>query len=116
MKLSLKKRVEPVEFELQDGSVLSARIEELSGKDRDQYLDEMNKSMEFKNGEPARLKSFENVQALLLSRCLIKDGDDTRFTMEEIQEMPSSVVHTLFEAAQNLNGLSEAGVARSKNV
>lgn len=99
--LTTKLREETFEI---DGKEFSIR--QLLAKERDAFMQEFRKRMEFQ-GETPIMKQFIGVQSDLLKRCLYETGKDKPMTEKEIQDMPAKVVQTIYEAAQELNGLTE---------
>lgn len=105
LRFSLKKASQEVILEGADGQEIKARLMELSGGERDSYLQDMSAFMKYDAaGKPAGLSSFEGLQAALLSKCLERE-DGTKFTKEEVQAFPATVQSALFDAAQKLNAL-----------
>jgi hypothetical protein len=95
----------PVKLQTANGGpVIDAHLRELSGVQRDKYLDGMKAKMNVKAGKMESIKTFEGLQSQLLSLCLYKD-ESQKFTEKEIQEFPAKVQTALFEAAQKISGL-----------
>lgn len=78
-------------------------LREMTGKQRDQYLTELNKRMKIDSTGKASLSSFDGLQAELLTRCLFEG--DASISKEELQSYPSNTQSKLFNEAQKLNGL-----------
>jgi hypothetical protein len=85
------------------------RLRELSGTERDKF--EMSA---FRDENGKRVVDTLYLRARLVALCLVDDDGRRLFNDDEItqlsDELPASVVNTLFAAAQKLNGL-DAGAA-----
>ena len=115
MKFSLKKKSVPVEMETAEGTTEAYSLVELSGKDRDDYLNAMATKMKYNaKGEPIGIKTFKGLQASLLCLCL-EDPNNAKVTQVDLEKYPASVVNELFKAAQKLNALDEEGQEEAKN-
>ncbi len=87
---------------------------EMTGKQRDAFLDDIGGRMKFIAGKSAGMKNYDGLQAFLVALCLIdKKGDNVK--KEVIQSYPSSVQTKLFKAAQELNGLDDESAEQVKN-
>ena len=113
LRFTLKKQTLPVVLETEAGEV-TVHLVEMIGAERDSYLGEMGKKMNYgPDGKPSGLSSFEGLHAMLLTRCLVKETGE-KYTVEEIQAFPSTTQTGLFEAAQELNALGEDGEEEAK--
>ena len=81
-------------------------IRELTGKQRDKYLDTVAKRVSYVNGQQAGMTSLSGLQSSLLSMCLI-DSEGNNVPENVIAEYPGSVQSKLFKVAQDLSGLNE---------
>ncbi len=114
LKFSVKLKSVPVEIEGTDGVKHQCTLKELTGKQRDIYLNDMGKRMTFVKGEPAGLNDFEGLQTGLLTLCLF-DENNTPIAKEVLEGYPSGVLTKLFVAAQELSGLAVDATATAKN-
>jgi len=89
-------------------------LREFYGSDRDEYLGQMSNNVRFVNGQPSGLKSYKNSQAKLLHLTLHHEEGD-RFSIEEIQKLPASVVNGLYKYAEKLCGLDANAGDDAKN-
>jgi len=88
---------------------------ELTGESRDKYMTEMSQRMKYDGkGKPTGLKSYNGLQAMLLTLCL-RDQTGEAVKAADIQKYPSSAQNKLFEMAQEMNGLGELGEEEAKN-
>jgi len=114
MSFSLKLKKEEIQIEGIDGTEHAYTINELNGKQRDGFLNSIGGRMKFNAaGKTQGLKSYEDLQAGLLSLCL-KDENNVCVTMIALQDWPSSVLSELFAIASKLSGLDK-GEDESKN-
>ena len=81
-------------------------LRELTGKQRDKYLDTVAKRVNYVNGQQAGMTSLSGLQSCLLSMCLI-DSDGNAVKEAVIADFPGSVQSKLFKMAQDLSGLNE---------
>lgn len=83
---------------------------ELDGKQRDKWMNDLGARIRLgKDGKAQGLKSFDNMQAGLISASLKKIVGDERkpVSMETIQSWPARVSGGLFDAAKELSGLED---------
>ena len=100
---SFELKLKEVEVQL-DGQKYIMR--ELTGKQRDQYLDLIAKRVQYVNGNQAGMKSLSGLQSSLLAMCLI-DSSGNLVKESVITEYPGSVQSQLFKLAQQLSGLDK---------
>lgn len=81
-------------------------IRELTGKQRDRYMDMVAKRVNYVNGQQAGMSSLSGLQSTLLSMCLL-DSSGKSVSEAIIANYPGSVQSKLFKMAQNLSGLNE---------
>ena len=113
-KYSLKLKEMPITILDANGQQKDYTMHELSGKQRAQYLNEMNKRISISPDGKAEVKDFEGIQESLLSRCL-KDEAGNFVTVEVLGEYPSSTLSDLFDDAQTLSGLDIKARQKAKN-
>lgn len=90
-------------------------IEELTGEDRDIFLDEMKGRMTVGvDGKVSDIKSFVGLHTSLLKRCFHRK-DGKLVDIDVINKLPGRVQTALYEAAQNLSSLSIVGADDAKN-
>lgn len=80
---------------------------ELSGQERDSYLNDVGNRMRTENGKPAGIKNFNGMQAFLVSLSLksMETGEPVPVKIEEIQKWPARLVSKLFDSAKKLSAL-----------
>lgn len=84
-------------------------MRELTGKTKGMYLNSMGKIIEVSpEGKVKGIKDFSGLECHLLKLCLF-DEDDNLVSVDTMSIWPSSVLGKLFEMAQELSGLTEAG-------
>jgi hypothetical protein len=77
---------------------------ELTGKQRDSYMDNVSQRVKYVKGEAAGMKSMVGIQSSLLAMCL-KNEKGVLVKEVDIQAYPGSVQGKLFAMAQKLSGL-----------
>jgi hypothetical protein len=82
---------------------------ELSGEERDSYLNDIGGRMRTENGKPAGIKNFNGMQAFLVSLSLrsMETGEPIPVNIKEIQKWPARLVSKLFDKAKALSALDE---------
>ena len=81
---------------------------ELSGVERDEYMNVMTRKVEVSAGaETARVKNFVGLQSALLCRSLRRKGDKECVREDVIQSFPSKTRDALFKMANELSGLEQ---------
>lgn len=118
LEFTLDLREYPVKF-LLNGESLVYYMREMTGQQRDEYLSALQKMMgsQVMSGgkvNPAAIKSFDGIEAELLTRVIFKDEKDdegeskrVKVSKKEIQGWPALVQHKLFLKAQKLTGLGD---------
>jgi len=104
LELSLVRTEIDVVLTDKDGEKKKWLLRELSGAERNRYLNKMTGRVKVGSGGATSIKSFDGFQSDLLHLCLI-DEEGERVTKEVIEELPSSTQQTLFEKAQEISGL-----------
>lgn len=90
-------------------------LRELSGKQRDAYLNEIGPRMKFNvEGKTEGLTNYDGLQSGLLALCLYDEGG-VLVKEKVLQEWPASVLSDLFDAAQKLSGLDKGAEKKAKN-
>lgn len=105
LRFGLELKRQPVELQIPDGPILEAYILELTGSQRDTYLDMVKKQMKMKGGKVDAMTTFKGLNTHLLTLSLHKKDGDKLFLAAEINEFPAQVQSALHEAAQELSGL-----------
>lgn len=107
MRLSLVRKEVEVILEDENKQERKMVLRELTGADRNKYLNQMTSRVKIgKDGKAVGIKSFDGFQADLLGRCLYDENNEL-VTVEAIEELPSSTQALLFEKAQELSGLDK---------
>ena len=104
LRLKLKRKEVPVVLEDEGGIEKKYTLRELSGAQRNVYLNKMKSRVKMVDGN-ATIKDFSGFQADLLKVSLF-DDEDNPVTEEEIEAMPSSTQQALFDRAQELSELN----------
>lgn len=109
LNFSLERKEVPV---ILDGK--NYKLKELTGKQRDLFLDNIGKRVNFVAGKAAGMKNYKGLQSFLVSLCLCDENNEP-VTEDTIQDYPASAQSALFKAAQELNGLNDEAEAEAKN-
>lgn len=96
------------EFELEDedGDVQEYYIKELSGSERDAYLQSLTSRMK-QRGDSATMQNFQGFQADLLGKCTyhVNGEEDTLVKGSVIQGWPAKILQELYDKASEMSGL-----------
>lgn len=118
VKYSLKKKAVNVDIEQEDGSIRTYEIRRASGTEIESYLDENSDRLETVQDQTGKvqvkqIKTYKEIYVSLLKHCLYLD--EKKVPSNEIAAFPYDVQRGLFEEAQTVNGLNEAGLEQVKN-
>ena len=118
LRLSTVAKTIPVDLEDKDGVVLNCYLKELSGAQKDTYMDMYKTRFKGPVGDGSDLsniRTFKDHQVQLVQLCLfVKDGDEP-FTPEKLREFPAATIDQLNTVAMTLNGLNKAAEDDAKN-
>lgn len=114
LSFDLKMMRKPVMLKDENGKDTEYVLQEITGKDRDEYLTFMAGQKRYDNGQEAGWKSFANVQARLIHLCLFTP-DMKNVDIAKIQMWPARVQNGLYEAASKLSGLDKEAEVAAKN-
>lgn len=114
-KFELKLREESVEIvDVKDATKIYV-IRELSGAQRDAFLNDMGGRMKFTAaGKMEGLSDYTDLQTGFLALCLYDETGES-VALEILREYPASVLSGLFEIAQKLSGLDKGAESKAKN-
>lgn len=105
VRISVIRKTQPVELEIADGQVVMYYVKEMTGAQRDEYLNKMtSKTNRDANGDVVGMKDYKGLYSNLLSFCLYESGDKL-IPESKIQEWPDTAQKVLFDIASELNGL-----------
>jgi len=118
VKFSLKKKCIVIPIEQEDGSIVEYEVRRASGESIESYLDENSDRIETSVGDDGKIqikqiKTYKSMFVSLLKHCLWVG--DKQMTASQIAKFPYDVQKGLFEEAQTINGLNEAGAEEAKN-
>lgn len=106
-RISILRKSQPVDLEVEEGSVVRYFVKEMSGAQRDEYLNKTaQKSRLDANGEVVGLKDYKGLYSNLLAFCLYDDGGKL-VPESKIQEWPDAAQRALYEMANELNGMAK---------
>lgn len=105
IRLPLKRKVLKFELEDAEGKVNEVVVNELTGLERDTYLSLVTSKTIFVDGKPQGMRDLKGLRSALLSACLTINA--IAVTSATIDAWPTTTVEALFDAAQELSGLSE---------
>lgn len=98
---------------LKKGRVVQYTLRELTGIQRDLWINKAVAAGEAADGEK-KTRDFSNLQASLIAAC-VYDENDKPFTVDEVAEWPASTQKKLFDKCQEMNGLDDKAEDRGKN-
>jgi len=105
VRISVLRKSQPVELELAEGELVLYAIKEMTGAQRDEYLNKVTqKTTRDASGEVVGMKDYKGLYSTLLSFCLY-DADSKLIPESKIQEWPDTAQKALFDIAIELNGL-----------
>lgn len=117
-KLTFQVALKQIEVALvfpEKGETKECLLKEMLGNGRDQFLTQLQRNTKFDaKGKPLGLSSFEGHQAWLLSRTLWDVAQGRFFTEDEIQSLPCAISSALYKKAQEMNGLDEEAMEKTK--
>lgn len=118
VKFSLKKKCIEIPIEQEDETIVIYEIRRASGEAIEAYLDENSDRIETAMGadgtvQVKQIKTYKSMFSSLLKHCLWVN--DKKMTSAEIAKFPYDVQRGLFEEAQTINGLNDAGAIEAKN-
>ncbi len=118
VKFSLKKKCIEIPIEQEDGSIVSYEVRRASGEAVESYLDENSDRIDTSVGEDGKIqikqiKTYKSMFVSLLKHCLWVGNE--QMTAAQIAKFPYDVQRGLFEEAQTINGLNDAGAGEAKN-
>jgi hypothetical protein len=115
LRFDLRVKEQPVVLTDKNGDVKRYSLREMTGANRDKFLDSMSERISYSQDGTTSIQNFDGFQASLISKCLF-DGNNDLVSVDEIQRLPSSVVSSLFKEAQRMNGLADNNVVeKAKN-
>lgn len=105
--ISILRKSQPVDLEVERGKVARFYVKEMSGAQRDEYLNKTaQKSRLDEKGDVVGLKDYRGLYSNLLSFCLY-DADAKPVSESKIQEWPDAAQKALYEMANDINGMSK---------
>jgi hypothetical protein len=105
----------PVVLKTSDGEEKEYVLREMTGKQRDIFINKLSDNAKYVNGQPQGLKSYDGMHASLLVLVLFDKATDMAVTKDFIQGLPARISNSLFQKAQEMNGLA-AGEAETEAV
>lgn len=112
IRLTKKLKCEEVEIEGEDGGVVTWKVKELDGPQRDTYLESRLKNFQHgEGGAVTGVKSYKGVITNLLQHT-VYDENDKLVPLAELNRLPASTQEALFDIARRLsfsNPNKEAG-------
>lgn len=107
LKFSLKLQELPVEIIDAEGVPKTFTLRELTGQQRDTFLQDMKKRVvPGSRKDEVEVKNFDGLCASLLTKTLL-DEEGNFVEKDAIQAYPATVVQSLFEASQELSKLGD---------
>jgi hypothetical protein len=115
LSLSLKVKRQPLEMEMEDGSIRKFFLQDIPGPSRNDWLKLWQSKSSGMNtdGSPRKMKDF-NFHSDLISRCMV-DENGNHVPKAMIEKWPGSVELRVFNACRELCGLTETALDLAKN-
>lgn len=108
LELSLVRAEVDVVLTDKDGETRKWLLRELSGSERNKYLNKMTNRVKVGPSGNTSIKSFDGFQFDLLVLSL-RDEEGQKIDKDTIENLPSSTQQALFEKAQQISGLDTEG-------
>jgi hypothetical protein len=84
-------------------------LRELTGAQRDSYLDDIAHRTNMVGGKVQGFKTFKGMQSFLIAMSLL-NAEGKAVKEDELQKYPASTLTALFKMAIDLNGLNEKDI------
>ena len=107
--LSFSLKLEELSINITDaeGTEQVYTIRELTGEQRDRYLNTIGGRMKFNSaGKMAGLNNYKDLQSGFLALC-IYDNENKLVPVKTLQSWPASVLEEIFKIAQKLSGMDK---------
>jgi hypothetical protein len=105
-RLRARLKQEEIEIELPDGKVAEWVVKELTGPQRDAYMETRSQNFSHgKQGEVTGIKSYMGIVTNLLQFCVYDAATGVQVTVGQLNELPSSTQQELFDIAVSLSGI-----------
>ena len=106
----------PIELEHEGGVIKSYTLKELTGEERDTYLDSMKNRFKYSpDGNVSAVTNFKGLHNSLLKMCLFDEETSKLITEDELQKLPSTTTTALFDEATKLSALDKEAKKEAKN-
>ena len=116
LRFSIKRKNIQVILEDENDEEQEYYLLDLTGKERDQWLAFLGKRLTRNtDGTPTGLKTFDGLACQLLVLSLYKSDKITHVEKKFIDELPCEVQESLFDASQELSGLTSKSVEEAGN-
>lgn len=109
---SRRLKTKPVEIENEQGVVEVWTLKELTGADRNRFLNVQGKKIKTQNG--VEVKDYTGLCSDLLCLCLVSPHDKL-VTAAEVDSWPSEMQMDIFKDAISLSGLDKKSEDETKN-
>lgn len=115
LELDLTRKSETIKIkDPKTGEVKVYTLKEMSGLERDQWMNKMSKSFKLgADGKSTGIADYTGIHYILISRCLYDDTDKL-ISEQIISQWPASAQKILFDKCQKLNGLGEDAEEEAK--
>ncbi len=108
LEINLARKTEQVRLkDASTGEVQTYTLKEMSGFERDQWMNRMSKSLKVgADGKSSGVSDYTGIHYSLIARCLY-DASDKLVSEDIIRNWPASAQKVLFDKCQALNGLND---------
>lgn len=105
LELELDRDEQPVRLRSKKGGAKNWTLKELSGRERNRYLNKMKDRVKIgKNGKAMGIKNFDGYQSDLLLSSLYDEADKS-VSLDMIEALPAKTQQALFDRAKEISGL-----------
>lgn len=106
LKISVLRKSQPVDLEIEEGMVARYYVKEMTGAQRDEYFNKTSQVAKTDaSGTVVGVKDYKGLYSSLLAFCMY-DSDQKTIPEAKIQEWPDTAQKALFEVALTINGMN----------
>lgn len=107
VKISVLRKSQPVDVEVEDGALVRYYVKEMTGAQRDSYFNKTaQKTRTDDKGEVVSMKDYSGLYSTLLAFC-VYDSDHKLIPEQKIQDWPDTAQKHFFGIARKLNNLND---------
>ena len=103
-----------VEIEEKDGSLTDAYLQELSGEEKDKYVNLSLQRGRYSESGARIGYDVKDLEAILVEKCLFR-YDGSKYKFDEVRDFPSSQLNGLYRLCEEMNALNPQARTAVKN-